>query len=80
MGQPADHCWWDEAKKHAVIGMPKAFDCIHMKNRIQAEILAEYEEHKGEYASYSAFVKAKADGSEWVRGVRKKLAQAKPSE
>ena len=57
----------------------KTFDCVDMKNRIQAEMLAEYEAHKGEYASYAEFVKAKADASEWVRGVREKIARAEPA-
>ena len=30
----------------------KTFDCVEMKNRIQAERLAEYESRKGEFASH----------------------------
>ncbi len=36
----------------------KTFDCVEMKNRIQAEMLAEYEAHKVEYTSFVDFVKA----------------------
>lgn len=34
----------------------KTFDCVEMKNRIQAQRLAEYEARKGEFDSYIAFV------------------------
>ncbi len=56
----------------------RTFDCVDMKNRIQAEMLAEYEAHKSEFPSFTAFVKARADDSEWVRGVREKLAPTEP--
>ncbi len=52
----------------------KTFDCVEMKNRIQAERMAEYEAHKGEYASYVDFVKARADRSDWVRQMRSRIA------
>jgi hypothetical protein len=35
---------------------PKTFDCLEMKNRIQAERLAEYEQRKGEFGSYIEFI------------------------
>jgi hypothetical protein len=56
----------------------KTFDCVDMTNRIQAEMLAEYEAHKDEYPSFAEFVKARTDDSEWVRGVREKLASTTP--
>ena len=37
----------------------KTFDCVEMKNRIQAERLAEYESRKGEFASYVDFINAR---------------------
>ena len=51
----------------------KTFDCVEMKNRIQAEIFAEYEARKDEFPSFSAFVKARTDKSEWVRQMREKF-------
>lgn len=52
----------------------KTFDCVEMKNRIQAERWAEYQAHKDEYESYIDFVLARAERSEWVRKVERKLA------
>ena len=37
----------------------KTFDCVEMKNRIQAQRLAEYEAHKEEFASYIDFIDAR---------------------
>ncbi len=51
----------------------KTFDCVEMKNRIQAEIFAEYEAQEDEFPSFSAFVKARTDKSEWVRQMREKF-------
>jgi len=50
----------------------KTFDCVEMKNRIQAERLAEYELRKGEFASYVDFVNARVKGSELMNVGRKK--------
>lgn len=41
----------------------KAFDCVEMKNRIQAKRLAEYEARKDEFGSYIDFVNARAKES-----------------
>ncbi len=51
----------------------KTFDCVEMKNRIQAELLAEYEARKDEFPSYAAFIRAGADESEWIRQMREKF-------
>jgi len=51
----------------------KTFDCVEMKNRIQAEMLAEYDACKDKYASFVDFVKARAEQSEWVQRMRKKI-------
>jgi hypothetical protein len=45
----------------------KTFDCVEMKNRIQAELFAEYESRKGEFASYLDFIDAKVKDSELAR-------------
>jgi len=50
----------------------KVFDCVEMKDRIQAAMLAEYESLKHTYPSFVEFIKAKADRSPWVRQVRRK--------
>ena len=41
----------------------KTFDCVEMKNRLQADLLAEYETRKGEFESFTAFLNSKADES-----------------
>ena len=51
----------------------KAFDCVQMKDRIQAKLWAEYERRRDEFPSYLAFIRAKNDESEWVREVRAKF-------
>jgi len=50
----------------------KAFDCVEMKNRIQAERLAEYESRKGEFASYVDFINARVQDSELLKIVWQK--------
>lgn len=51
----------------------KTFDCVEMKNRIQAKLLAEYEACKGEFGSYGEFINARAEKSEWIRQMREKF-------
>ena len=50
----------------------KTFDCVEMKNRIQAERLAEYEARKAEFASYVEFINARVENSELATLVRQK--------
>ena len=46
----------------------KTFDCVEMKNRIQAQRLAEYESRKGEFESYIDFINARVKQSPlWKR-------------
>jgi hypothetical protein len=45
----------------------KTFDCVEMKNRIQAERLAEYDARKGEFASYVDFINARVKDSELAK-------------
>ncbi len=50
----------------------KTFDCVEMKNRIQAQRLAEYEARKGEFGSYIDFVNARVKRSPvWKKLARK---------
>ncbi len=55
--------------------MTKTFDCVEMKNRIQAEIMAAYEARQHEFASFAEFVKAAAAESEFVREMREKFGR-----
>ena len=38
----------------------KTFDCVEMKHKAQRKLRAEYESRKNEFASYFAFLDAKA--------------------
>ena len=50
----------------------KTFDCVEMKNRIQAKRLAEYEARKGAFGSYLDFVNARVKRSHpWKLLLRK---------
>jgi len=51
----------------------KKFDCVEMKNKIQAKMFADFEAHKNEYASFADYVKSQADKSPWVQRMRKKV-------
>ena len=51
----------------------KTFDCVEMKNRIQAKILSDYEAHKDEFPSLLAFIQARNRQSAWVRRMEKKF-------
>ncbi len=54
----------------------KTFDCIEWKDRIQGELLAEYEARKGEFASYGEFIYATADESAKIRAWRERMVGA----
>ncbi len=51
----------------------KTFDCVEMKNRIQAERLAEYESRKREFASYLDFINARVKDSQLMKVVQEKF-------
>jgi len=51
----------------------KTFDCVEMKNRIQAERLAEYEATKDEFASYIDFINARVKDSDLAQFVGQKV-------
>jgi len=53
------------------------FDCVEMKNRIQAELMLEYESRKGEFSSYADFIVATAAASDEIRAWRERMAKAK---
>lgn len=51
----------------------KTFDCVEMKNRIQAELYAEYQSRKSEFGSYLDFVNARVKDSELMKAMRQKM-------
>lgn len=51
----------------------KTFDCVEMKNRIQAKIRADYEAHRDQYASFLDFVRARNKESEWAQEMARKF-------
>ena len=53
------------------------FDCVEMKNRIQEELMQEYESRKGEFSSYADFIVATAAESDEIRAWRQRIAKAK---
>ena len=55
----------------------KRFDCVELKNTIQAKILAEYESQKDAYPSFEAFVLAQVRGSAWARRMSARFARRK---
>lgn len=55
----------------------KSFDCVDMKNRIQAELRQEYEARKTEFASYAGFINATVDESPEIRAFLSRHADAR---
>ena len=53
---------------------PKTFDCVEMKNRIQAEMMAEYESQREAFPSFEDFIKAHVRKSAWARRMKTRLA------
>lgn len=49
----------------------KTFDCVEMKNQIQAEMYADYDAHRDKYPSFVDYIKAQAEKSPWVRQWRR---------
>lgn len=56
----------------------KTFDCVEMKNRIQADRLAEYEARKEEFASYLDFINARVKDSKLAKIIGRKIASDDP--
>lgn len=56
----------------------KKFDCVEMKNGVQAKLLREYNEKKDDFESYAEFIRSTADEDPSIAEFRKKMAQ-KPS-
>ncbi|OHB71961.1 MAG: hypothetical protein A2V70_02925 [Planctomycetes bacterium RBG_13_63_9] len=50
----------------------KTFDCVEMKNCIQAERLTQYRSQRGKYTSYVDFINSRVEDSELAKIVRGK--------
>jgi hypothetical protein len=50
--------------------------CLAVKDRVQRELMREYEARKSEFASYVEFVKATVDDDPNVRAYRQKLTRS----
>ena len=57
----------------------KEFDCVEMKNKIQQELLEEYEMRKDEFDSYFDFLDYKSATSKWQKKMFVKFKQKKAS-
>jgi len=55
----------------------KAFDCVEMKNRIQADLKKEYETRKAEFKSYVDFLNSTANESDEIRTFLEKVTKTK---
>jgi hypothetical protein len=55
----------------------KAFDCIEMKNRIQAELLEEYTKGKKPLSSYIDFINATADADPRIQAFRAAITRGR---
>lgn len=55
----------------------KTFDCIKMKNDIQAERMKEYLANKEKYSSYADFINQRVQESAWVKQIRGKINKEK---
>ena len=45
----------------------QTFDCVKMKNRIQAGLMAEFEARRDDFDSYADFIVASVSEHEWSR-------------
>ena len=54
----------------------KSFDCVAMKNRIQAKLMEEYLARKSEFGSYAEFIAASANEHEWCRKQLARIGRA----
>ena len=53
----------------------KRFDCVAMKRRIQAKLMAEYEGRRGEFDSYADFIAASVREHDWCRKQLERIAR-----
>lgn len=55
----------------------KDFDCVEMKDRIQRELMEEYERRREEFSSYADFINKTAFEDEEIRNFIEQVKQAK---
>lgn len=58
----------------------KAFDCVEMKERIQAEIRADYETRKDQFASFAEYLEASIKEDPWASAILEELTGGKKAE
>ena len=54
----------------------KDFDCVEMKNEIQARLYDEYLANKDKYTSYVDFIEERAKNSPWVQETIRRFKSA----
>jgi hypothetical protein len=54
----------------------KTFDCVEMKRRIQADLMAEYENRKDQYSSFADFIHKTAASDLNIRAFQEKVLKA----
>ena len=57
----------------------KTFDCVAMKNRIQAKLMEEYKTRKGEFNSYADFIVTSVREHNWCQKQLERIAR-KPAQ
>ncbi|MFH0727595.1 MAG: hypothetical protein V2B19_14795 [Pseudomonadota bacterium] len=56
----------------------KTFDCVEMKQRVQAELMAEYEARKDQFSSFADFIHKTAASDFKIRAFQEKISKAAP--
>jgi hypothetical protein len=54
----------------------KIFDCVEMKRRVQAELMAEYESHKDQFSSFADFIHKTAASDFKIQAFQGKISKA----
>jgi hypothetical protein len=54
----------------------KTFDCVEMKRRIQADLMAEYESQKDQFSSFADFIHKTAASDFKIRAFQEKIFKA----
>jgi hypothetical protein len=57
----------------------KTFDCVEMKDRIQRDLMKEFQARRSEFASYVDFINATANQNPAIRAWRETMKHAHPS-
>ncbi|MDA8141252.1 MAG: hypothetical protein M0036_21630 [Desulfobacteraceae bacterium] len=54
----------------------KAFDCVEMKQRIQTDLMAEYESRKDQFSSFADFIHKTMASDLKIRAFQEKISKA----